>query len=306
MARRGAAAKVQMQQQVVEPMEQETRKRPWEKVDADGNKIKRKKVPGAKNIRIRKHVQPRNALSCINELCPGAVFGVQQEGGVGQQYGISVTVNGESFTGYGSSKQVAKQNAAEAALVSFVKPPVPKSAPGEENEDSEDKTPWATLAAFAMYKLFSDWKDGRIGVQSGGAAPLPQTPAFDLRNTLSRSVGGVVANNEAVMQHLGTPTALGGKTPAATPAGMQPAKQLPDNAAQLHPVMILHQMRPGVTYTTNKTTGEDNKVYFYVSINVDGQEFTGEGPNLKKAKFHLARDAMYGLFGVESTFEQPA
>jgi len=87
MARRGAAARVQMQQQVVEPMEQEpTRKRPWEKVDADGNKIKRKKVPGAKNIRIRKYVQPRNALSCLNELCPGAVFNTEEQG-AGQQYG---------------------------------------------------------------------------------------------------------------------------------------------------------------------------------------------------------------------------
>jgi len=314
--RRGAAAKVQMQQ-VVEPMEQEpTRKRPWEKVDADGNKIKRKKVPGAKNIRIRKHVQPRNALSCLNELVPGVVFNTEQEGGLGQQFGVSVNIEGETYQGYGVSKQIARQNAAEAALVSFVKPPVPKAGPGEENEKAEDKTPWATLASFAMYKLFNDWKDGRIGTSSAAAFPagLPQNPGFDLRNTLSRkglhnqvTLTGTVVSNDAVIQHLGTPAAGGIKSPEVkAPGGMKPAKQLPDNAGQVHPVMILHQMRPGIQYSTNKTTGEDNMPYFYVSVSIEGQEFTGEGPNLKKAKFHLARDAMYALFGVESTFELPA
>jgi len=312
MAGRRGAAKQQVQMQVPEPMEESaSRKRPWEKVDADGKVIKRKKVPGAKNIRIRKHVQPRNALSCLNELVPGVVFNTEQEGGVGQQYGVSVLLEDQTYHGYGPSKQIAKQNAAEAALVSFVKPPVPKAGEGEENEKLEDKTPWAALAAFAMYKLFNDWKDGRIG--AGATQGLPTNPSFDLRNHLTRKVGAsqpTAEMNEAITAHLGTPAAAGAKVAEVgkpnAPGVMKPAAKVPDNAATVHPVMVLHQMRPGIQYTTNKTTGDDNMPYFYASVNIDGQEFTGEGSSLKKAKFFLARDAIYALFGVESSFENPA
>jgi len=306
-------AKQQVQMQAPEPMEEVSRKRPWEKVDADGKVIKRKKVPGAKNIRIRKHVQPRNALSCLNELVPGVVFNTEQEGGVGQQYGVSVLLEDQTYHGYGPSKQIAKQNAAEAALVSFVKPPVPKAGEGEENEKLEDKTPWAALAAFAMYKLFNDWKDGRIGTGAGAAQGLPTNPSFDLRNHLTRKVGAsqpTAEMNEAITAHLGTPAAAGAKVAEVgkpnAPGVMKPAAKVPDNAATVHPVMVLHQMRPGIQYTTNKTTGDDNMPYFYASVNIDGQEFTGEGSSLKKAKFFLARDAIYALFGVESVFENPA
>jgi len=324
--RRGVAAR-QVQKHVQEPMDhmqsdEITRKRPWEKVDADGNKIKRKKVPGAKNIRIRKHVQPRNALSCLNELVPGCQFESIQEGGVGQQFGVSVTVEGATYSGYGPSKQIARQNAAEAALVSFVKPPVPKSGPGEQNENAEDKTPWATLAAFAMYKLFNDWKEGRIGTQGGGGAAQKGAngQSFDLRDYLAmkgqfnQSVGGQAMNgshqttNSAIFAHLGSPAAGGVKAPAQAnvPGTAKPAKQVADNAASLHPVMVLHQMRPTVIYNTNKTTGDDNTPYFYVTVDIDGQQFTGEGTSVKKAKFNLAKEAIYALFGVESMFELPA
>lgn len=327
--RRGATAKqVQMQMKMPEPMdhmmsEEPTRKRPWEKVDAEGNKIKRKKVPGAKNIRIRKHVQPKNALSCLNELVPKVVYNTEQEGGVGQQFGVSVTFDGNTFSGYGPTKQIAKQNAAEAALVSFVKPPVPKAGPGEENEMVEDKTPWATLASFAMYKLFNDWKDGRIGTGNPGLSPqaFPGVSPQNLQGYFNQMVGGPAkitasqtnsASSNAISQYLGTPVAGGIKSPesaknaASTPFVARPAKQVPDNAAAMHPTMILHQMRPNIEYNTNKTTAEDNKPYFYVTVDIDGQQFTGEGPNLKKAKFNLARDAIYALFGVESCFEMPA
>ena len=70
---------------------------------------------------------------------------------------------------------LAKQAAAEAALVSFVKPPPPKSAPGQE--EPLDETPWKTIASFAMYQLFAEWSEGNAGRQapagpeSGAAMP---------------------------------------------------------------------------------------------------------------------------------------
>lgn len=324
MAGRRGIANRQMQQQMQEPVmhvmqsEEPTRKRPWEKVDEQGNKIKRKKVPGAKNLRIRKHVQPKNALSCLNELVPGVVYNTEQEGGVGQQFGVSVTIEGKIYRGFGTSKQIARQNAAEAALVSFVKPPVPKSA--TEDNKMEDKTPWATLASFAMYKLFNDWKDGRIGTGHTAAPAFPGVSSQNLQGFFNQMVAGPqpitvsqtnMAHTNAISQYLGTPAAGVIKSPESKNANTgvsiaKPAKQVPDNAASMHPVMVLHQMRPGIEYITNKTTGDDNRPYFVVASNIDGQQFTGEGTNLKKAKFNLARDAIYSLFGVESCFEVPS
>ncbi|XP_063854458.1 interleukin enhancer-binding factor 3 homolog isoform X1 [Scylla paramamosain] len=81
-----------------------------------------------------------------------------------------------------------------------------------------------------------------------------------------------------------------------------PAKQVPEGAASMHPVMVLHQMKPGLLYNTNQTT-RDNKPFFTVTADIDGKEFSGKGTNVKKAKFFLANTAILGLYGVESTFE---
>ncbi|KAK7071601.1 hypothetical protein SK128_002551, partial [Halocaridina rubra] len=70
-----------------------------------------------------------------------------------------------------------------------------------------------------------------------------------------------------------------------------PAKQVPDNAAAMHPVMVLHQMRPGLQYVITQFT-KDNKAALTVTCEIDGQNFEGEGPNVKKAKFQLAKAAI--------------
>merc|ERR1712198_297455 len=284
------AAQKPMQKKEPEPMEQEpSSKRPWERFDEDGNKIKRKKVPGAKNLRLRKHVQPRNAVMCLNELVPGAQYETEQEGGAGKPFIVSLTVEGVTYTGSAPSKTVARQNAAEAALVSFVKPPVSK-----EDDRDEDKTPWATLASFAMYKLFTDWKDGRIGIDHPQAGP---TAPVDMREYL------------AVKGHFNQMQTVGGMqttgiAAVASPV-KNPAKQIPDNAASLHPTMVLHQMKPNVEYVTDKSM-RDNKPYFKVSAKIAGRKFSGEGPNMKRVKALLAKNAIKALFGVQSVFEIPA
>ncbi|XP_063885610.1 interleukin enhancer-binding factor 3-like isoform X2 [Scylla paramamosain] len=81
-----------------------------------------------------------------------------------------------------------------------------------------------------------------------------------------------------------------------------PAKQVSEGAASMHPVMVLHQMKPGLLYNTNQTT-RDNKPFFTVTADIDGKEFSGKGTNVKKAKFFLANTAILGLYGVESTLE---
>ena len=44
----------------------------------------------------------------------------------------------------------------------------------------------------------------------------------------------------------------------------------------MHPVMVLHQMRPGLQYVVNQTT-QENQRFFHMSVNVDDQTFYGEG-----------------------------
>ncbi|XP_050732716.1 double-stranded RNA-specific editase 1-like isoform X4 [Eriocheir sinensis] len=314
-----------------EHQQTETRKRPWEKPGGrtNGIKVKRKKVPGAKNLKIRRYVQPKNAVMCLNELRPGVTYTTEQEGGVGQPFCISVEIDGQKYRGFGSSKQLAKQAAAEAALISFVKPPVTTTESQEE-----DKTPWATLASFAIYKLFNDWREGRVGMcpppsQPYGAAIPPGVKAF-----LSQPLGAAAAAaakedspqaaafTEAICAHLG---GRAPNTPAADPKSTEPlnaeskfpfqstepvkvpnpAKQIPESAAAMHPVMVLHQMKPGLQYNITQTTRE-SKPFFTVTSDIDGKEFSGEGSNVKKAKFFLAKAAILGLYGVESTFEVPA
>ncbi|KAK8728813.1 hypothetical protein OTU49_008949 [Cherax quadricarinatus] len=262
---------------------------------------------------------------CLNELRPGVTYTTEQEGGVTQPFCISVEVsNGvdsQKYRGFGSSKQLARQAAAEAALISFVKPPVTSNS---SESQEEDKTPWATLASFAIYKLFNDWREGRVGTCPPPAQPFGTAVPPGFQAFLNQSMGTNAAKDgsaqaaaftEAICAH------LGGRTPHAPVTDIKvdtnvsaqsaeavkvpnPAKQVPENAGSMHPVTVLHQMKPGLQYTVNRTIIE-NKPFFTVTANIDGKMFTGEGPNVKKAKFFLAKEAILGLYGVDSTFEPP-
>ncbi|XP_064104647.1 double-stranded RNA-specific editase 1-like isoform X2 [Macrobrachium nipponense] len=312
----------------MEGEEEKTRKRPWEK--PGGVKVKRKKVPGAKNLKIRRYVQPKNAVMCLNELRPGVVYTTEQEGGVSQPFCVSVEVaysqvDNQKYRGFGTSKQLAKQAAAEAALISFVKPPVVAANAKEAKE--EDKTPWATLASFAIYKLFNDWRDGRVGMcpppaaQPYGTGVPPGFTSFLASAAEKEEAANAAAFTEAISAHLGGRAPHGGPLTGAVAAPMEgvketviqnaegkvpkPAKQVPENAAAMHPVMVLHQMKPGIQYDISQLN-KDGKLYFEVSCTIDEQNFTGEGPNVKKAKFNLAKSAILGLYGVESAFEPPS
>nr|XP_053643767.1 uncharacterized protein LOC128696512 [Cherax quadricarinatus] len=232
-------------------------------------------------------------------------------------------IDSQKYRGFGSSKQLAKQAAAEAALISFVKPPITSNSSGSPEED---KTPWATLASFAIYKLFNDWREGRVGMcppppaQPYGAAVPPAASHFagfqaflnqsEGTNAVKEEFPQAAAFTEAICAHLGgrapnTP-ATDGRPDTAEPLKVpNPAKQVPENAGAMHPVMVLHQMKPGVQYTVSQTM-HDSKPFFSVTADIDGKVFTGEGPNVKKAKFFLAKEAVLGLFGIASTFESPA
>ncbi|CAB4067310.1 ADARB [Lepeophtheirus salmonis] len=70
----------------------------------------------------QKTYQPKNAVVTLNELKPGLEYKlVEHKGPIHKPtFVIEVALNGQTFVGQGRSKRLAKHNAAEAALKSFV------------------------------------------------------------------------------------------------------------------------------------------------------------------------------------------
>jgi hypothetical protein len=92
----------------------------------------------------------------------------------------------------------------------------------ETTLEEHDEIPWRSLASFALYKLFLEWQN------QGTVVPVPR-PGL--------SPGKIKKeNNKVIVQ-----------------------KELPLNAITIHPVMLLNQMRPGLTYTEVSRIG--NYVY---------------------------------------------
>lgn len=121
----------------------------------------------------------------------------------------------------------------------------------ENNDDSivmdtstEDEIPWSSLASFALYKLFLEWHN------QGTSVPVPRP---------------------------GLPTTKGIKkeSPNATKTPAQ--KELPPNPTNIHPVMLLNQMRPGLTYAELSRVGNPPNTMFTLAVEIDGVEYSGTG-----------------------------
>lgn len=123
----------------------------------------------------------------------------------------------------------------------------------EINEDSstpmdiasnEDEIPWSSLASFALYKLFLEWHN------QGTSVPVPRP--------------GLPATKGAKKDNPNAP-----KTPVQ--------KELPPNPANIHPVMLLNQMKPGLTYVELSRVGNPPNTMFTLAVEIDGVEYSGTG-----------------------------
>ena len=110
------------------------------------------------NARIKKLVAPKAPVQVLNELVgPGNVkFSVHApEPGMmainSQRLLLAeVVVEGQTFTGSGPSKAIAKNIAAEAA-VHYVVMQRNKEEPPEDGGRFQDTTPWGALASLGRY-----------------------------------------------------------------------------------------------------------------------------------------------------------
>jgi len=289
------------------------KKKSFIKFGPDGKRLKYKPNLKKRNAVFRKALQPKTALMCLNELETGLKYEVEPMAPMGQ-YTATVMVKGQEYRGYGTCKSSAKQAAAEAALVSYVKPPAPK---GQAGGNEEDETPWKTIASFAMYKLFADWSEGKI---AGASVNLNAQTTYnnanysDMRDYINQGppqhamVGQPQPHQQQQqdnMRHF-----LNQAPKARNPSGgFNPTKNMKEELKiTSHPVMVLHQLCPNVKYDVSEEMnldGSNTKTYTLTAY-VNAVPYSGQGPSQKKAKFQLAKMVLKEVFDIENTYEPTA
>ncbi|XP_012537701.1 mediator of RNA polymerase II transcription subunit 15 isoform X3 [Monomorium pharaonis] len=264
----------------------------------------RRKIPGFKvnkrlkrlrmNQRLRKTLQPKNAIMVLNEMKAGVQFTFPETQGPmpNSLYLVHAELDGKTYVGQGLSKPLARQNAAENALKALLlekmtaasmKARLDAESDGqtnvpmdgikdESNDDSstmetntEDEIPWSSLASFALYKLFLEWHN------QGTSVPVPRP---------------------------GLPTAKGVKKDNLSATKPPTEKELPPNPTNIHPVMLLNQMRPGLTYVELNRVGNPPNTMFTLAVEVSGVEYSGTAKNKKDAKKAAAKAALLALYDL--------
>ncbi|XP_018322181.1 double-stranded RNA-specific editase 1 [Agrilus planipennis] len=253
-------------------------------------KISKKERLRRRNLRLRKILQPKNALMVLNELAGNVVYNMTEiVGGLEPPLcKASVLVDGIEHVGVGKSKVMAKQNAAECAIKHLVLSKLRADAANvvkvmkveesstnnststgenvpsttttmdtteEGNTNTETDVSWSHVASYALHKLLTAWDEGdnlteRIAQATASIPPMVPPP---------------VTGPDGVWK------------PMSGPVEKRPAKKLPENAALMNPVMLLNQMRPNAVYEEVTKTGTPPHVMFTIKCTTDNQSFFGTG-----------------------------
>ncbi|XP_052834621.1 double-stranded RNA-specific editase 1-like [Drosophila gunungcola] len=234
------------------------------------------------NRKLRKTMTPKNALMALNEE-KGIIMGNitidrHPDGG----FTAVVTVNSSLYEGKGLTKVSAKNAACEKAWRDFViRKMTPKSSklqPGAEsmetNEDEaeapEDEMPMLSLASFAIFKLFEEWK------REGFIVPEMRPSA-----NVAQPDGGEDA-------------------PVVAKEPRKPALRtiLPPGWETMHPTRILCEMRPGLKYIDHGSTVQKHHVVYHFGVVVDDKEFSASGRSKKHARRNVSVEVCNTLFGT--------
>merc|ERR1739846_119749 len=189
--------------------------------------------------------------------------------GIPHLFTAQCVIEGETFSGTGPSKQIAKNICAEHVIQFVVtkKCTEPKVKVEEADPTAkppmEDDTPWLQLASLALFKLFNDW----------------QAQGFVIPNELMKSPNENTGNGAS--------------------AGSMDVKKMPDNPTERHPVQLLNELRGGVTFTVVGSSGVTPNIIFTLGCEIDGTQYTGVGRNKKDAKKHCAMEALKVLYQIQ-------
>lgn len=265
------------------------------------NAIKKKRS----NFRLRKMIVPKAPLCVLNEMVgqvnytfvdthPGAVAQANAHLRPGmpkmELFTAQCELEGQVFAGTGPSKQIAKNIAAEHAIQHVFMKKFEESKAKEQKDPEtgeplkpnqmEDETPWAQLASLSLFKLFNDWQ------AQGYQVPVELWKAPE-------SAGGAPG---AVGAAPGAPGSVAESDAEKKP--QQPAKKMPDNPTERHPVQLLNELRGGVAYTMVSETGTPPNMVFTIGTEIDGRTFTGMGKNKKDAKKNCAVEVLKQIYQV--------
>lgn len=270
-------------------------------------KISNKERRRRQNEQLRRLLTPKNALMVLNEMLPGEQVNNQfivepsynqpnqahffHPGKFAQQFCADLNLEGVQYKGYGENKVMARNNAAEQAIRDLVikrmskaltPPPIQpqevenQAENGEGNENEEQTLPMIQLASYALHRLFVEWQ------ADGFKVPLLNK----VKESDTSSVGG-----DSDIQI---------SPPLPKEPKPKKIKELPADAAQMHPCMLLSYMRAGLEYHDIGTEGDKpQNMLFTMGINVDGATYIGKASNKKEARKKAAASACKALFNID-------
>jgi hypothetical protein len=215
--------------------------------------------------------------------------------GIPHLFTAQCVVDGQTFSGTGPSKQIAKNICAEHVIqfvvtkkcneartksqtASVVVTDATGAATTKPNT-MEDETPWLQLASLALFKLFNDWQAQGYVIP----AELLKNP-----NDPSNPAGPGSVNQDVAMNAV-----------SGAPKAPKQPKKVPDNPTERHPVQLLNELRGGVVFSVVGTTGVTPNIIFTMGCDIDGISYTGVGRNKKDAKKHCAQEALKALYNIQ-------
>ncbi|CAK1580700.1 unnamed protein product [Parnassius mnemosyne] len=264
----------------------------WMKSKLSGvKKISNKERRRRQNQSLRRLLTPKNALMVLNEMLPNeqlaTQFQVMPTPSNNQYYKphsfcADLNLDGNKYTGYGDNKLMARNAAAEQAIRDLIIKRMNKAinTEGSQGEEmDEDTLPMIQLASFALHKLFCEWE------VEGFKVPQLRPVTTSVSESEGGSEAGLVAG------------AVRAKQP-------KKPKQLPADAAHMHPCMLLTYMRPALAYRELAARGDrPQNMQYTIGLDVDGVTYVGTASNKKEARKAAAKAACQAIFGVK--FEQP-
>jgi len=280
------------------------------------------------NFRLRKILTPKSPLMVLNEIVGGVNYTFVDTPtsmltpGIPHLFTAQCVVEGETFSGTGPSKQIAKNICAEHVIQFVVtkKCTEPKVKVEEADPTAkppmEDDTPWLQLASLALFKLFNDWQaqgfvipnelmkspnENTTGNEASEGKSYFQPKLPPCRGFLSRFGG--LGEQKFVTQgngaSAGSMDVNMANAPPATKQKPKEAKKMPDNPTERHPVQLLNELRGGVTFTVVGSSGVTPNIIFTMGCEIEGTQYTGVGRNKKDAKKHCAMEALKVLYNVQ-------
>jgi|ERR1711874_59150 len=213
-------------------------------------------------------------------------------------YTANASLMGETFSGTGPSHVIAKNICAEHIIQAIVTKKCSENKVKEEagevanGNNKEDETPWGALASLAIFKLFNDWQSQGCVVPS----EFLNVPTGDMAGVfLGRgSQQGVSREGPA---HLDFTSEAGAFHDFTQPFHQRPAKNMPLNPTEKHPVQLLNELRGVVQYDLEQE-GQVPNCVFTMTCEVEGTSYSGQGKSKKEAKKCCAQKVLSAVYDI--------